>query len=139
MNKIATLDARLNKDAEIYKELTSLPDWWQRLLTIKGVYVEIRKNDIVDVYFEGGRVAELRFIKKKLTATCHPRYLGKDIPSGCNPKYVDCLEALKENPTFIIQNIPVNYSQKNGDNIEDISEKKIQGDMICERNPIFLD
>lgn len=139
MNKIATLDARLNKDAEIYKELTSLPDWWQRLLTIKGVYVEIRKNDIIDVYFEGGRVAELRFIKKKLTATCHPRYLGKDIPSGCNPKYVDCLEALKENPTFIIQNIPVNYSQKNGDNIEDISEKKIQGDMICERNPIFLD
>ena len=138
-DKIATLDASLNKDADIYKELKKQPDWWKRLLSIKGVYVEIRKDDIVDVYYEGGRMAELRFKHKKITATCHPKYLGMDVPTGTNPKYVDCLEVLKNNPTFIINNIQANYSQKEGKDDEDISEKKIQGDMICKRNPIFLD
>ena len=49
-NKIATLDASLNKDAEIYKELANMPDWWQSLLSIKGVYVEMRTDAIMDVY-----------------------------------------------------------------------------------------
>lgn len=138
-NKIATLDACLNKDAEIYKELANMPDWWQGLLSIKGVYVEIRKDDIVDVYYEGGRMAELKIKDEKITATCHPKYLGKKVPTGSNPKYVDCLKVLKNNPTFIIKNIQANYSQKEGKDDEDISEKKIHGDMICERNPIFLD
>ena len=138
-NKIATLDASLNKDAEIYKELANMPDWWQSLLSIKGVYVEIRKDDIVDVYYEGGRMAELKIKDEKITATCHPKYLGKDVRTGSNPKYVDCLEDLKNNPYFIAKNIKICYSQKEGRNGEDISEKKIQGDMICRQNPLFLD
>ena len=138
-NEIATLDASLNKEAEIYKELKKQPDWWQRLLSVKGVYVEIRKDDIVDVYYEGGRMAELRCKCKRITATCHPKYLGMDVPTGSNPKYVDCLKNLKNNPTFITQNIQAIYSQKDGKNEEDISEKKIQGDMICRQNPLFLD
>ena len=62
-----------------------------------------------------------------------------DVPTGSNPKYVDCLEVLKNNPFFIIKNIQANYSQKDGKNEEDISEKKIQGDMICRQNSLFLD
>ena len=109
-NEIATLDASLNKEAEIYKELKKQPDWWQRLLSIKGVYVEIRKDDIVDVYYEGGRMAELKIKDEKITATCHPKYLGMDVPTGSNPKYVDCLEVLKNNPCFITKSIQANYS-----------------------------
>ena len=101
--------------------------------------MEIRKDDIVDIYYEGGRMAELRFKSKRITATCHPKYRGMDVPIGSNPKYVDCLEVLKNNPFFIIKNIQANYSQKDGKDEEDISEKKIQGDMICRQNPIFLD
>lgn len=138
-NEIATLDASLNKEAEIYKELKKQPDWWQRLLSVKGVYVEIRKDDIVDVYYEGGRMAELKIKDEKITATCHPKYLGMDVPTGSNPKYVDCLEVLKNNPSFITKSIQANYSQKKGKDDEDISEKKIQGDMICRQNPLFLD
>ena len=136
---IATLNASLNKDAGIYEELAKRPDWWQKLLSIKGVYVEIRKDDIVDVYYEGGRMAELKIKDKKITATCHPKYLGIDVPKGSKPKYIDCIEVLQNNPTVIIKNIQVCYSQKEGKDGEDISEKKIQGDMICRRNPIFLD
>ena len=138
-NEIATLNASLNKEAEIYRELKKQPDWWQRLLSIEGVYVEIRKDNIVDIYYEGGRMAKLRCKSKRITATCHPKYLGMDVPTGSNPKYVDCLEILKNNPYFIAKNIQANYSQKEGRNGEDISEKKIQGDMICRQNPLFLD
>lgn len=138
-NEIATLNASLNKEAEIYRELKKQPDWWQRLLSIKGVYVEIRKDNIVDIYYEGGRMAKLRCKSKRITATCHPKYLGMDVPTGSNPKYVDCLEVLKNNPYFIAKNIKICYSQKEGRNGEDISEKKIQGDMICRQNPLFLD
>ena len=101
--------------------------------------MEIRKDDIVDVYYEGGRMAELRCKCKRITATCHPKYLGMDVPTGSNPKYVDCLKNLKNNPTFITQKIQAIYSQKDVKNEEDISEKKIQGDMICRRPPLFLD
>ncbi len=136
---IATLNANLNPDAEIYKELGKQPKWWQKLLSIKGVYVEIRKDDIVDVYYEGGRMAELRYKNKKLVATCHPKYLGKDVPEGTTVKYEDCLEQLKKNPESIVKNIKDIYSQKGKMNNEDIREKKIQGDMICSHTPIYLD
>lgn len=139
INGIATLDACLDKEAGIYNVLKEQPVWWQKLLSIKGVYVEIRKGDIVDVYYEGGRIAELRCKNKRITATCHPKYLGKNVPTGSNPKYVDCIEVLKNNPISITKNIQICYSQKDGKNEEDISEKKIQGDMICRHNPIFLD
>lgn len=136
---IATLNANLDKDAQIYTELKNRPDWWQKLLAINGVYVEIRKDDIVDVYYEGGRMAELQYKNKKLTATCHPKYLGKAVPKGTNPKYEDCFEFLKKDPEFIIKEIKKNYSQKGEKDKEDVSEKKIQGDMICSHTPIYLD
>lgn len=136
---IATLNASLNKEAGIYKELAKQPAWWQRLLSIKGVYVEIRKDDIVDIYYEGGRMAELRCKNKQIKATCHPKYLGIDVPTGSKPKYVDCLEVLKNNPIVISKNIQICYSQKDRKDGEDISEKKLQGDMICRKNTIFLD
>ena len=136
---IATLNAKLNKEASIYKELAKQPDWWQRLLSIKGVYVEIRKDDIVDVYYEGGRMAELRCKNKQIKATCHPKYLGMVVPTGSNSKYVDCIEVLKNNPYYIAKNIKICYSQKEWKNGEDVSEKNIQGDVICRQNPIFLD
>ena len=108
MNKdnIATLNASLNKEAGIYKELAKQPDWWKRLLSINGVYVEIRKGDIVDVYFEGGRIAELKYKNNRLTATCHPKYLGKNVPSDSNPKYDMSLDDLLFYP---LQAIPYNH------------------------------
>lgn len=136
---IATLKACLNKDAKIYKVLGKQPDWWKELLSINGVYAEIRKGDIVDIYYEGGRMAELRCKNGNLTAVCHPKYLGKDTPEGRNPKYADCMDILKNDPRFITKKIQEHYSQKKGKSGEDISEKKIQGDMICQKNPVFLD
>lgn len=136
---IATLNAEINIKAEIFNYLREKPKWWLNLISIDGVYVEIRKGNIVDVYFEGGRMAELRYSDNNLTATCHPKYLGINVPQGCNPQYIDCLKVLQSNPTYIIRKIREHYSQKDGKGGESISEKKIQGDMIYQQSPIFLD
>ncbi len=141
MDKIAQLNAKLNPNAEIYRILTGaeqLP-WWKALLSIEGVYVEIRKDDIVDVYYEGGRMAELKCKGERLTATCHEKYLGYKVPQKTKSMYIDCLDTLKEAPYIIIENIKKHYSQKDCSSGENIGEKKLQGSMICHDRTRFLD
>ncbi len=131
---IAKLNANLNESALVYSELIS-QSWWKALTSINGVYVEIRKKDIVDVYFEGGRVAEFKYKYRGLVAECHNVYLDKG-----NKGYSNCLDVLKASPNKIIDKIKSKYSQKKGvANIEDFSEKKIQGDIICKKDPVYLD
>lgn len=135
---IAKLNAKLHSGKEIYNELRQQPEWWKRLISIKGVYVEIRKDDIIDIYFEGGRMARLTYTHKALKATCHYKYLGLNMSPKEKDPYIDCLDTLMNNPASIIENIKKEYSQKGAKNEEDISEKKIQGDIICHDN-IYLD
>lgn len=135
---IVKLNAKLHSGKEIYNELRQQPEWWKRLISIKGVYVEIRKDDIIDIYFEGGRMARLTYTHKALKATCHYKYLGLNMSPKEKDPYIDCLDTLMNNPASIIENIKKEYSQKGAKNEEDISEKKIQGDIICHDN-IYLD
>lgn len=139
---IARLNAQLNESSTLYSILKEKPLWWTRLLAINGVYAEIRKGDIIDVYYEGGRMAELKVGRDgKLKASCHPKYLGSDVEDSEDVKYVDCLNVLTSNPESMLPRIENAYSQKDSKkyNPEEISEKKIQGDMICKRSPVYLD
>ena len=87
---IARLNAHLNESNKLYSILKEKPQWWTSLLSINGVYAEIRKGDIVDVYYEGGRMAELKVGRDgKLKASCHPKYLGCDFGDSENVKYID--------------------------------------------------
>ena len=142
ISMIARLNAHLNESNKLYSILKEKPQWWTSLLSINGVYAEIRKGDIVDVYYEGGRMAELKVGRDgKLKASCHPKYLGCDVGDSENVKYIDCLNVLTSNPKSMLPRIESAYSQKNCKkyNPEEISEKKIQGDMICKKSPVYLD
>ena len=142
MSMIARLNAHLNESNKLYSILKEKPQWWTSLLSINGVYAEIRKGDIVDVYYEGGRMAELKVGRDgKLKASCHPKYLGCDVGDSENVKYLDCLNVLTSNPESMLPRIENAYSRKNCKkyNPEEISEKKIQGDMICKKSPVYLD
>lgn len=142
MSMIARLNAHLNESNTLYAILKEKPQWWRSLLSINGVYAEIRKGDIVDVYYEGGRMAELKVGRDgKLKASCHPKYLGCDVGDSENVKYLDCLNVLTSNPESMLPCIENAYSRKNCKkyNPEEISEKKIQGDMICKKSPVYLD
>ena len=45
----------------LYKILKSsnAPVWWKKVKKDKELYIEIRKKNIIDVYYRGGRMAEL--------------------------------------------------------------------------------
>ena len=69
MNNIATLKAPLNPNAKLYSILAEQPQWWTDLIQMKGVYVEVRKGEIVDVYDEGGRMAEIKCNRGECSVT----------------------------------------------------------------------
>lgn len=135
----ATFKAELDPKAGLFRQLMKEEPWFRHLLEMENVYAEVRKGNIVDIYFEGGRMAELSYKRGRIIATCHEKYLG--VKDG--KKYVDCLEVIKKSPALLMENIRDAYSEKSKDgkprNPEDISEKKIQGTLICRRNPIYLD
>ena len=50
---------KLKRDAKIFVELSKNPEWWKRFKEDSLLYIEIRKDNQVNVYFEGGSVARL--------------------------------------------------------------------------------
>lgn len=148
----------LNKDHRLYEILCSkkAPKWWSKLKNDGELYIEVRKNNILDVYYQGGRMAEIRYNNsdKKIIATAHPKYLGygdeykdddqfykKDIKKDRTVEYVpiyqDCEEWLSNRKEELKANIRRCYSGiKNG---EKTSEKFIQGELIINGRDKYLD
>lgn len=137
--KQVKFNALLNEDAAIFEKIKNdAPSWWHGLTTLKGVYVEIRKYNRIHIYYEGGRIAELKLDGEKIRATCHPKYLDKPV-TGEHPHYLDCTNQLDKDPSFILHRIEKEYSQKKKFNPEDISETKIKGDLITNGKNSFID
>ena len=44
----------LKPDARIFLELNNNPHWWNRFKEDSSLYIEVRKDNQVNVYFEGG-------------------------------------------------------------------------------------
>lgn len=67
---------KLNKNHRLFTELTTNPPaWWQNLISSPGVYIEIRKNNSIDVYYHGGSIVrELKF-NKGYSGSVHYKYL----------------------------------------------------------------
>jgi len=51
----------LNPKAEIFEELIKNPQpkWWTVLRKDKDLYIEIRKDNYINVYYYGGLVAKI--------------------------------------------------------------------------------
>ena len=126
-------------DSPIFKELKDGHyNWWERVKNHPNLYVEIRKNNEVHVYYEGGRVLRLHYCskKKELQAFTHKKYLtGNEDAEG----YAECLKQLDTALDTIIKNVPL-YSQKHGiGDKERWSEKFIQGNLIVRNRSQYLD
>ena len=133
----------LSPDARIFQELKKDPSWWVRFKNDSSLYIEIRKNNQVNVYFEGGSVARIHYCSKykKLQIFTHHKYLNLPAPSKNNPyipKDPENLECDK-----VIERVKVCYSQKHAINgvvdKEKWSEKFIQGALITQSLDFHLD
>jgi hypothetical protein len=134
----------LNPKARIFEEIRiQQPLWWTMLCGDKEMYVDIRKDNYINLYYFGGSVAKIDFNNGFLAET-HQKYLGDDKPRGKTKKGVDKfsydpidLTLLNEDKIGDIKNrIKSDYLRHIDD--EKPSEKWIQGKMIKE-NSKYID
>jgi hypothetical protein len=133
---------KLKTDAKIFVELSKNPEWWKRFKEDSLLYIEIRKDNQVNVYFEGGSVARIHYCSKhkKLQIFTHKKYLNIE----SNITYPECSDCIDEKYETILKQVQDCYSQKKGkigDNMskEKWSEKFIQAGLIVNNRLIHLD
>lgn len=57
--------SRLNPNHKLFQNLAEgKPTWWQNLVKDPEIYIEVRKDNYLDVYYNGGRVLDLSFTDK---------------------------------------------------------------------------
>lgn len=122
----------LDPKAEIFKKLKEQqPKWWLLFLEDEELYIDIRKDNYINVYYYGGSLAKIEY-KKDFVASIHKKYLGIN-HSGYTKLDLDVLT--KKEVDKIKEQIKINYLKGNP---EKPAEKKIQGKLILE-NPNFID
>jgi hypothetical protein len=133
---------KLKTDAKIFVELSKNAEWWKRFKEDSLLYIEIRKDNQVNVYFEGGSVARIHYCSKhkKLQIFTHKKYLNRE----SNITYPECSDCIDEKYETILKQVQDCYSQKKGkigDNMskEKWSEKYIQAGLIVNNRSIHLD
>lgn len=133
MEKRVTFDT-LDPKAEIFAELKSGKyEWWENVKANPNLYIEIRKDNSINVYYQGGSVMRLEY-GRKLNAYTHRKYLY-----GTGNGYEECADQLNIKLDSIIENIPRFYSQRKGTSKEKWSEKFIQGQYILNYHSQFID
>lgn len=128
----------LNPKAEIFEEIRiQQPQWWTMLCEDHELYIEIRKDNYINVYYFGGSVARIDY-KNGFVAETHQKYLGDDKPRGKTKKGKDKfqydpidLTTLNEIKIADIKNRIKSDYLRHIDN-ENPAEKWIQGKMIKE-------
>ena len=57
--------SRLNQNHKLFQNLAERnPVWWQNLVRDPEIYIEVRKDNYLDIYYNGGRVLDLSFTNK---------------------------------------------------------------------------
>ncbi|MBQ8274828.1 MAG: hypothetical protein IJZ11_09980 [Bacteroidaceae bacterium] len=134
----------LKPDARIFLELNNNPHWWKQFKKDSSLYIEVRKDNQVNVYFEGGSIARIHYCSKhrKLQVFIHHKYLGIPKPAD-NNLYVEYSDKIGSCLNDVLDRVKTVYSQKGSiDGVvpkEKWSEKYIQGTLIVQSRQYHLD
>ena len=128
----------LNPNAPLFSELKSGKyAWWENIKQNNDLYIEIRKDNYINVYFEGGNVAKLEYRSKDNTiqTSTHSKYLH-----GNGDDYVECSLDKDKDLETIITNIRRYYSKTEDEKEkEEWSEKYIQSQYIINYRSKYID
>lgn len=126
----------LDPDAPLFKALQdNPPKWWLSLIADPEIYIEIRKGNIIHVYYYGARIAEIDYKLGTYTALCHNKYItGR---SDAKDGYNSCLHLLENNMTKLKKNASIFYLKDVEG--EDTSEKRIQGRLRLDNDYRYID
>ena len=134
----------LKTEARIFHELNNNPHWWKQFKEDSSFYIEVRKDNQVNVYFEGGSIARIHYCSKhrKLQVFIHHKYLGIPKPAD-NNLYVEYSDKIGSCLNDVLDRVKTVYSQKGSiDGVvpkEKWSEKYIQGTLIVQSRQYHLD
>lgn len=124
---------KLNEDANIYNLIKDLNkkgnNWWTRLREDKDIYIDIRKDDTINIYHNGGSILKIHSAQ---SAKINYAYL----PAGENNTYATC--DIKNDKIDLKNKIEISLDDLNTEKITQIkkiienyypndSEKGIQG------------
>lgn len=129
----------LNPSSKIFEILKNNHyTWWERFKSDSSFYIEIRKDNQINVYYEGGNVVRLHYCskRKRLQAFTHCKYLGHD---ELKNNYINCIDIIDDEIDNIVSRIKKIYSEKYGTNKENWSEKYIQGHLIENEHTRYID
>lgn len=136
--KISKMDPTtlLDPDAPLFNALlVDPPKWWSTLVADPEIYIEIRKGNVIHVYYYGARIAEIKYKDQSYSATCHPKYIDGDSATGDNEK--SCIHLLEKKLTHLKTNALKFYVK--GPEGEDTSEKRIQGRLRIDNPHRYID
>lgn len=52
----------LNEDSQLFRELAKNPIWWQNLKNDPEIYCDIRKDNHINIYYNGGSIMRLDYL-----------------------------------------------------------------------------
>ena len=73
----------LNSNAEIFVEIIK-QKWWKLFCNDTDLYIDIRKDNKINVYYYGNSLASIKYTKNKFEAKIHEKFLGNE-----NKKYAE--------------------------------------------------
>lgn len=146
----------LNEKHPLYSALISEnPEWWAIAKSDPELYIDVRKDNKIDIYYRGGRMAGIeRKRNGEISVTAHPKYVGYTDEDKKNPTiyrkrkdkygkdnydaiYQDCRDWIVNRLLELKENIVRSYSGESEG--EDTSEKFIQGNLVINNRNLYLD
>lgn len=125
--------SKLRLDHELFKQLhNNPPAWWKIVKAHPDLYIEIRKDNYINIYYKGGSIAKVEYDDDtdKIVATAHYKYLGCDDSGVHKSPYRNCEEWLEHRLDELLANIDEHYGSK---------EKQEQARMILHNRTLYLD
>lgn len=126
----------LNSDAPLFKVLRdNPPKWWSMLIEDPEIYIEVRKGNIIHIYYYGARIAEIDYKTGLFTANCHYKYISGN--THTKDGYGSCIHLLEKNLNQLKKNASAFYVKDTEE--EDTSEKRIQGRLRIDNDHRYID
>lgn len=117
----------LNIEDRLFETLSTMPQWWCELIRDKELYVNIRKNNRINVYYRGASIMSLCCKRDKVEAEIHSYYLGfeKELCDKLGVKYGN----VKLQPEEIICRLPSikKRVETNKKNIACLEDQELNG------------
>lgn len=133
-------------DHPLFVALAKMPKWWVDIINDPELYIEVRKDNYVNIYYYGGNVAKV-YWDGEIKAETHYKYLGKPEPQSSN-KYLDStdiiisangLQDLKRLIAHVYLKETSASSRNETRKVAISSEKQIQGFMRLGKSPEYID